>query len=179
MKCKLSHYSTESQPIIHTYQHNTNYIDKNLSLCGVCLSCIKVGIKFYRYCICQYKTRFFFLNRQLYTKLNTLHIHTFFTVLMDRFKLILNLCSVNCKDEKKHFLLVFQIVCNKHNIYFVLLRWWLLLGLYIHSYFFYVCTVHLLQFIIQTNKCTTYIRGVTGGTDQTSGGCSLCYTIPI
>jgi len=24
-----------------------------------------------------------------------------------------------------------------------------------------------------------YIRGVTGGTDQTSGGCSLCYTIPI
>jgi len=23
------------------------------------------------------------------------------------------------------------------------------------------------------------IRGVTGGTDQTSGGCSLCYTIPI
>jgi len=25
----------------------------------------------------------------------------------------------------------------------------------------------------------TIIRGVTGGTDQTSGGCSLCYTIPI
>ena len=24
-----------------------------------------------------------------------------------------------------------------------------------------------------------YIRGVTGGTDQTSGGCSLCYTISI
>ena len=24
-----------------------------------------------------------------------------------------------------------------------------------------------------------YIRGVTGGTDQNSGGCSLCYTIPI
>jgi len=24
-----------------------------------------------------------------------------------------------------------------------------------------------------------YIRGVTGGMDQTSGGCSLCYTIPI
>ena len=24
-----------------------------------------------------------------------------------------------------------------------------------------------------------FIRGVTGGTDQTSGGCSLCYTIPI
>ena len=24
-----------------------------------------------------------------------------------------------------------------------------------------------------------YIRGVTGWTDQTSGGCSLCYTIPI
>jgi len=23
------------------------------------------------------------------------------------------------------------------------------------------------------------IRGVTGGTDQTSGVCSLCYTIPI
>ena len=23
------------------------------------------------------------------------------------------------------------------------------------------------------------IRGVTGGTGQTSGGCSLCYTIPI
>ena len=23
------------------------------------------------------------------------------------------------------------------------------------------------------------IRGVTGGTDQTSGGCSLCYTVPI
>jgi len=23
------------------------------------------------------------------------------------------------------------------------------------------------------------IRGITGGTDQTSGGCSLCYTIPI
>ena len=23
------------------------------------------------------------------------------------------------------------------------------------------------------------IRGVTGGTDQISGGCSLCYTIPI
>ena len=22
-----------------------------------------------------------------------------------------------------------------------------------------------------------YIRGVTGGTDQTSGGCSLCYTV--
>jgi len=41
-----------------------------------------------------------------------------------------------------------------------------------------VCTVHLVQFIIQTNKCTIYIyiyiRGVTGGTDQTSGGCSLC-----
>jgi len=25
----------------------------------------------------------------------------------------------------------------------------------------------------------THIRGVTEGTDQTSGGCSLCYTIPI
>ena len=24
-----------------------------------------------------------------------------------------------------------------------------------------------------------YLRGVTGGTDQTSGGCSLCYSIPI
>ena len=23
------------------------------------------------------------------------------------------------------------------------------------------------------------IQGVTGGTDQTSGGCSLCYTIPV
>ena len=23
-----------------------------------------------------------------------------------------------------------------------------------------------------------YIQGVTGGTDQTSGGCSLCETIP-
>jgi hypothetical protein len=23
------------------------------------------------------------------------------------------------------------------------------------------------------------IQGVTGGTDQTSGGCSLCYSIPI
>jgi len=25
------------------------------------------------------------------------------------------------------------------------------------QYCFYVCTVHLVQFIIQTNKCTTYI----------------------
>jgi len=24
-----------------------------------------------------------------------------------------------------------------------------------------------------------FIRGATGGTDQTSGGCSLCYTITI
>jgi len=24
-----------------------------------------------------------------------------------------------------------------------------------------------------------YIRGVIGGTDQTLGGCSLCYIIPI
>ena len=28
-------------------------------------------------------------------------------------------------------------------------------------------------------QIVVYIRGVTGGTDQTSGGCSLCYTIPI
>ena len=27
--------------------------------------------------------------------------------------------------------------------------------------------------------CNQYIQGVTGGTDQISGGCSLCYTIPI
>ena len=28
-------------------------------------------------------------------------------------------------------------------------------------------------------KCFIYIQGVTGGTDQTSGGCSLGHTIPI
>ena len=122
-KCKLSRYSTESQPILHTYQHNTNYVDKSLSLCGAYLSCIKVGIKLYRYCVSQNIRQDFFLIHQLYTKLNTLHIHIFVTVLVDRFKLILNLCSVDCKDEERHLLLVFQIVCNKHNIYFVLLRW--------------------------------------------------------
>ena len=135
-KCKLSRYSTESQPILHTYQHNTNYVDKSLSLCGAYLSCIKVGIKLYRYCVSQNIRQDFFLIHQLYTKLNTLHIHIFVTVLVDRFKLILNLCSVDCKDEERHLLLVFQIVCNKHNIYFVLLRWWLFLGFCIHHSYF-------------------------------------------
>jgi hypothetical protein len=55
--------------------------------------------------------------------LNTLLIHIFLTVLMDRFKLILNLHSVDHKDEERQFLLVFQIVCNKHiNYFLVLLR---------------------------------------------------------
>ena len=45
------------------------------------------------------------------------------------------------------------------------------------------CPVHfiLLDFITRTilREESEPIRGVTGGTDQTSGGCSLCYTIPI
>ena len=43
-------------------------------------------------------------------------------------------------------------------------------------------TEHLRQLPCGNNMFVythTYIRGVTGGTDQTSGGCSLCYTIPI
>jgi len=47
--------------------------------------------------------------------------------------------------------------------------------------YMYLCVCVMLDCIyvcVCVNKFV-YIRGVTGGTDQTSGGCSLCYTIPI
>ena len=39
--------------------------------------------------------------------------------------------------------------------------------------------VCFLQNVTPHTHTYIYIQGVTGGTDQTSGGCSLCYTIPI
>ena len=95
MLCQITFKS-----IIKLREYDLLLIPDTLSVCSVCLSCIKVGIKLYRYRICQNIGQDFFLIHQLYTKLNTLHIHTFLTVLMDRFKLILNLCSVDCREKK-------------------------------------------------------------------------------
>ena len=39
--------------------------------------------------------------------------------------------------------------------------------------------IYIFVFVCVCIYIYTYIRGVTGGTDQTSGGCSLCYTIRI
>ena len=36
-----------------------------------------------------------------------------------------------------------------------------------------------MELLVKPEMLTSYIQGITGGTDQTSGGCSLCYTIPI
>ena len=47
--------------------------------------------------------------------------------------------------------------------------------LYLHA-FVTECKVHKLVYIALRLKFN--IQGVTGGTDQTSGGCSLCETIP-
>jgi len=51
--------------------------------------------------------------------------------------------------------------------------------LYIYIYIYiYVCVCVYIYMCVCVCVCV-YIQGVTGGTDQTSGGCSLCYTIPI
>jgi len=45
---------------------------------------------------------------------------------------------------------------------------------------FYICALLSHKYMNLCNLHThTHIQGVTGGTDQTSGGCSLCWTIPI
>ena len=49
-----------------------------------------------------------------------------------------------------------------------------------HQIFLSLMLIAKVDEILKLNKIWhENIRGVTGGTDQTSGGCSLCYTIPI
>ena len=48
---------------------------------------------------------------------------------------------------------------------------------YKNSYCYLFLIQQLIKYVFEYRRL--YIRGVTGGTDQTSGGCSLCYTIPI